>query len=63
MQMTPTDLSRSVRGAPIPKPSPYDWKRQQRDDTVYAGKYTSNSAQTFDPFKGTPKDAQSDNND
>lgn len=62
MQMTPTDLARSVRGAPMSMPSPYDWNRQQRNDTVYAGKYTNESMQTFDN-KGQPKDSKGDSND
>jgi hypothetical protein len=62
MQLTPTDLARSVRGASIPTPAPYDWERQQRDDTVYAGLQTLNSVQTFDNA-GKPRDSVSDRND
>jgi hypothetical protein len=58
---SPVELSESASTTEFPLPA-YDWNKQTRHDTIVAGKYTSNSLQTFDS-KGQPKDSQSDNND
>ncbi len=58
---SPVELSESPSTTNFPLPA-YDWSKQTRHDTIVAGKYTSNSIQTFD-YKGQPQDAQNDNND
>lgn len=61
--LTPGMLAEHGVTVEVPVPE-YDWKRQQRwdENMPVAGKYTSNSIQTFD-HKGKPHDAQNDNND
>jgi hypothetical protein len=61
--LTPSALAKSTPVKPLEVPS-YDWDKQQRweDRTIYAGKYTVNSIQTFDS-QGKPRDSQNDNND
>jgi hypothetical protein len=58
---TPSTLSEKPSTAAISL-SPYDWDKQTRIDTVTAGKFTSNSVQTFNS-QGKPYDATSDSND
>ena len=58
---SPITLSERPSTTEFPLPA-YDWEKQTRYETVTAGRFTSNSAQTFDS-NGKPKDAQNDNND
>jgi len=58
---TPLTLSDEPSTAEFHLPA-YDWNKQTRHDTIVAGKYTTNSTQTFD-MRGRPHDSKSDNND
>ena len=58
---SPLTLSEEPSTTEFPFPE-YDWETQTRNDTVTAGRSTSNSVQTFDS-QGKPRDSQSDNND